>query len=131
VSRRPLRSLALAGALALAAGCAGSTEPTGGLVSVILQGPAPARAVLFRLVGPHQAITVPSGYPFRVYPTPGTGDTVIVAVVANQGQLLTGAIVTTQVPNVRTPPTFTLLQVAAADYSLPNAALYSVVIHTP
>ena len=120
-----MRRLVAGAGLLLAAAC-GGTDVRSGAVPLTLTGPVPARGVVFQLAGKHDTITVPSGQPYRVFTTPGTGDTVTVVVVANQGSTLTGAIVDVHVPDVRVPPTFTMIQVAAANYSLQTASAYTV-----
>lgn len=119
--------VALAGA---GAACSGGTEVKAGTVAFALNGPVPARAVTFRVAGPHTAITVPPGQAFRVFTVAGAGDTVTVAVVANQGSVLAGAVVNIQVPNVAVKPVVTVLQVAGTDYALKSAASYSLSVLT-
>jgi hypothetical protein len=124
--RRVIRDAALAGSLAVLAAC--GTDVKAGTASVSLAGPVAVRGVIFRVVGPHGTIAVPSGQQFRVFLSAGTGDTVTVAVIASLGQTLTGTIVGIPVPNTKALPTVTLLQVAAADYSLKSATSYTLTI---
>ena len=129
--RRPGRVLALLPAMALAAACSSGTDIKAGAVSFTLNGPLPARAITFRVAGPHTTIVVPSGQPFRVFMSAAVGDTVTVAVVANQGSVLTGAVIAIQVPNVAVKPAVTVLQVAGTDYALKSAVSYSLSVLTP
>lgn len=127
---RALRRTALAAAMLLAGACSSGTEDKSGVVGYQLTGPVAARAVTFRVAGTHTAIT-PGGSAFHVYPSAATGDTVVVTVVANQGQSLTGAIVNVAVPDKSVPPSLTVLQVADNSYVLKNASLYFLTPLTP
>jgi hypothetical protein len=113
-------------AAALVAACGSGTEVKAGTVSFTLNGPVPARAVMFRLAGVHSAVTIPAGQPFRVFSQAGNGDTVTVAVIANQGTVLAGAVIDVAVPNVAVKPAVTVLQVTGTDYSLKSAASFSL-----
>jgi hypothetical protein len=125
--RRPGVRAALASALVALAACSG-TEVKSGTLKVSLAGPSPARGVVFRVVGTHTGIAVPAGQPFRVFTAEGSADTVIISVVANQGNTLSGAVVQFAVPDTRTLPTAVILQVASPTYAMlsPSAFTLSV-----
>ena len=126
---RALRVAARAAVLLALAAC-GGTENKAGSVSYTLAGPAPARAVTFRLVGKQTGITASStGY--HVYPSAPIGDTLVVTVVANQGSTLTGAVVDFALPDRNVRPTLTILQVADNSYVLKNASLYALTALAP
>lgn len=120
---------ALAAALVLVA-CS-STDNHSGSVSVKLNGPTALRAISLQVIGTQTSVSVPSGMPARVFTTKGLGDTLDVMVVANQGTTLGTPAFSIQLPDTRVAPTLRLRQVAAADYSLPDISLYSIVVLGP
>jgi hypothetical protein len=125
-----MRRLTIGGALVAVAtllgACGSGTEVKAGTVSFTLNGPVPARAVMFRIAGAHSAVSLPTGQPFRVFSQAGNGDTVTVAVIANQGAVLAGAVIEVGVPDLSVKPTVTVLQVTGTDYSLKSAASFSL-----
>ena len=124
--RRALRRTAVLAALAVAGAC-GGTEPTGGTLHLTLSGPAPARAIQFRLVGRLNGMVSTGSGRFFV-DTLGV-DTVMVIADAGPGGSLVGAILPQlEVPDVRAAYQALLLQVAAPDYSLQVPALYSLTV---
>ena len=124
MSRAPSRLLRGAVMLALAA-CSGGTDDKSAVVAYTLTGPTPVRAITFRVAGKHTAFT-PGANTIHVYPSAGTGDTVLVTVVANQGTTLNGAVVSVAIPDRDVKPTITMIQVADANYTLKNPSLFSL-----
>ena len=118
---------AMIGAALLALAACGGTENHAGALPVGVQGPQGVRAVMFRLVGQHDTVTVPAGKPYRVVLSAGPGDSATVLVIANQGDLLTGAIAEIQLANVKVPPTFRVVQVASPSYTLLPDTAYTIV----
>ncbi len=123
------RWMALAAVVLL--GACSSTENHSGTVSVLINGPTAVRAATLQVIGTQTSVSVPSGQPEQIRSTPGTGDTLNVIVVANQGQALSTPLLQIHLPDTRVTPTLNLLEVAAPDYSLPNIALYSVSVIGP
>lgn len=114
-------------ALALVlAGC--STDNHSGTLSVLINGPTGVRAATLQVIGAQTSVSVPSGQPEQIRSSAGTGDTLNVIVVANQGQTLTTPLLVIHVPDTRVSPSLRLLQVAAPDYTLPNVSLYSIAV---
>ncbi|HEY2804291.1 MAG TPA: hypothetical protein VGI92_00375 [Gemmatimonadales bacterium] len=127
---RIARYAPIAALLAIGA-CSSSSDSHAGSVQMTINGPAAPRAITFRVVGTQTAVTVPSGKPYRIFTLKGAGDTLEVMVVANQGQTITVPVVAISLPDTRTLPTLTLLQVAATDYSIPAVGSYSISILGP
>ncbi len=123
------RWMALAGAVLLAA-CS-STENHSGTVSVLINGPTGVRAATLQVIGTQTSVSAPSGQPEQIRSTPAKGDTLDVIVVANQGQTLTTPLLVIHLPDTRVTPTLRLLQVAAPDYTLPDATLYTISVIGP
>jgi hypothetical protein len=123
---RGSRIPALLLAAAVAAACGGGTDVKAGAVAFTLNGPLPARAIVFKVVGKQTSVDIPSGQPFRVFPGTAVGDTITVVVVANAGSVLTGEVVSVQVPDLAVKPVITVLQVAGTDYSLKTTSSYAL-----
>ena len=90
-----------------------------------------ARSAQFRVVGPQSGITA-GGANLRVFVTALSGDTTMVAVIATVGHTLSESnVASLTVPDVGAASSYriTLLQVAAANYTLQNAATYTVTLH--
>jgi hypothetical protein len=118
-------SILLASVIALAA--CGGADSRGGAIPLGLAGPPNARAVMFRIVGQHDTVTVPAGKTFKMFIS-RSADTTSVVVTATSGNVLSGAIALVQVADLHVLPTFTVVQVAATTYSqLPDTAY---TIHT-
>ena len=118
------------GVVLLLAACS-STENHSGTVSLLINGPTSLRAVRLQVIGNQTSVTVPTGQPEQIRSVPGTGDTLNVIVVANQGQTLTTPLLVVHLPDTRVPPTLRVLEAAAPDYTLPNASLYTVSVIGP
>lgn len=124
MSRVLSRMLRGAVMLALAA-CSGGTDDKSAIVAYTLTGPTPVRAITFRVAGKHTAVT-PGASTIHAYPSAGTGDTILVTVVANQGTTLNGEVVSITIPDRDVKPTITMVQVADANYALKNPSLFSL-----
>jgi len=126
-----LGAAVLAACLLAAGGCSkDSTGPRSGPMYVLLSGAPPARSVRLRIVGKQTGVTVVSG-PTRLFLSAPSGDTITALVIAPQGQALTGALVQITVPDQSAAATglsATLVQAAAADYSLQPVAAYTVTV---
>ena len=112
-------------ASALLAACGGTDSHAGALILGV-QGPQGARAVMVRVVGPVDTVTVPTGKPYHLFSSRGTGDTTVVVVAAGAGDVLSGAIALLQVPNTHAAPSFKVLQVASPGYTLLPDSVYSI-----
>ena len=123
------RSLASLASVAFLASCNLSGDHAGS-VSLKLNGPGAARAVTFRLVGSVSSVSVASGLPARVF-VHQSGDTTNVMVVADQGSTLGTPAAVVALPDTRQPPTITVLQVAAPDYSLEDPTTFTLTILGP
>jgi hypothetical protein len=123
-------SLAAIVAAGVTLAACGGTDSRAGAVPVGLQGPLGVRAVMFRIVGPIDTVTVPSGKLFHLFSHRGAGDTTIVAVTANTGDVLTGAIAMVHVANTRALPSFQVLQAAASSYALLPDSVYTILVLT-
>lgn len=126
--------LALLGGLA-AAGCFGHEGPVAGELEVRLATPnADDRAIIFRLVGQQTAVTAPSGSGYRVFTTPGLGDTARVVVVAPQGtHLAAGSVARVSVPDTRRAEAYgaVVQEVASTSYATRAAAGYVLTVVKP
>jgi hypothetical protein len=127
---RVMRLAAATAAMLTGAACGDGTGPKAGNLNLSLTGPVLARSAQFRVVGPQTGVTA-GGANLRVFVTKLSGDTTMVAVIATVGHTLSESnIATFAVPDVGAAASYaiTLLQVAAANYTLQNAALYAVTI---
>jgi len=131
MNRQTIRVATAVAVMMAAAACGDSTGPKAGNLNLALTGPVPARSAQFRVVGPQTGVTA-GGANLRVFVTPLGGDTTMVAVVANVGHTLSESnVATLAVPDVGAASSYavTLLQVAAANYTLQNSASYTVTVH--
>lgn len=112
--------------LALAGGC--DHGPKAGAVFVKLSGPAAVRSAEIRVVGP--VTSVQAGDPaVRLFTSQTRGDTLLLIVVAAQGQTLgTKVLAELEVADKDAARGYAtrVLQVAAADYSLQVPTAYAV-----
>ena len=124
------RMVPVLAAAVVGASCGDGTGPTSGTAIVAMIGATPARSAQFRLVGAQSGLAASSA-DFRIFTSPIGQDTVMIAVVANTGHLLSeGNLVTVTVPDLGKVPQYslTLLQVASPTYSLQNIGAYTLTI---
>jgi len=128
---RPMRFIGAVAAMLAGAACGDGTGPKAGSLSLTLTGPVAARSAQFKVIGPQTGVTA-GGANVRVFVTALGGDTTIVAAIATVGHSLSETnVASLAVPDVGAAATYSviLLQVAAANYTLQNAAAYSVAVH--
>jgi hypothetical protein len=116
--------------LAASAGCKSSTGPTPGPVYLSLAGTPSVRAVRVRIVGKQTQIATVGGIGHVFLSTP-VGDTISALIVAPPGGSLTGAVAQVTVPDVGTAVggmSVTLVQAAAADYTLLSTGGYTLTV---
>jgi len=131
------RWLCLAAAAMVAAACGDGNTPQPGPLNVGLTGPQGARAVVFLLSGPGAGgatVSAPSGATgLLVLSGAVAADTLRVAVLAPQGQVLNGIMATVMVPDVSGASAWkaTLQQVALPSYALASHAQFTATVTRP